>query len=419
MRGDPYSRLGGRRQQRRRRNVRRALAAVAAVVVLAVVLAGVQLLRAAPSTAVRRIAMAEPTFPRGSWSLPLVRGAETDVMLRGVGTVAASPGAREIPIASVTKVMSALIVLKDHPLRRGDPGPSITITPADVATYRRELAAQDSVVAVRAGERLSERDALEAALVPSADNVIQLLAVWDAGSNAAFVAKMNAQARRLGLVHTHYAGPSGVNPATVSTASDQARLATVALEIPAFASIVSRPQVSLPVAGLQYNVDADLGRNGIVGVKTGWVPQGGASFVFAADTKVGSRAVRLVGSIVGDGAVPAIPDVLAQARRVVRAADAGLLERRVVAAGTPVATLDPGYGSVVTVDTARSASMLGWRGARPVVSVSIVRHLRAPIARGARVGTLSVALGSERVTVPLVTTARLAAPSLGWRLTRT
>ena len=85
---------------------------------------------------------------------------------------------------------------------------------------------------VRVGEQLSELQALEGALIPSGDNIIQLLATWDAGSTRAFVKRMNALARRLGMDHTHYAGPSGVNPATVSTASDQLRLAAAAMANP-------------------------------------------------------------------------------------------------------------------------------------------------------------------------------------------
>ncbi len=389
-----------------------------ALVVVAGVLVGVQLLRSVPPVSAVVVRRASPAFAGGPWSPALPAGTESVVTIGGVGTLASQGGSSEIPIASVAKVMSALVVLRDHPLRPGQPGPAITVTPADVATYRSELAAQDSVVAVQVGERLSELDALKAALVPSADNVIEMLARWDAGSTAAFVAKMNAEARQLGLAHTHYAGPSGVDPATVSTAADQVRLARIALGNPVFASIVARAQVVLPVAGLQYNVDADLGRDGIVGVKTGWVPQGGASFVFAANHRLGRRTVRVLGAIVGDSSVPAIPTVLSAARRAVRSVDAGLVEQQVVGAGTRVATLDAAYGAAVPVVTASGATLLGWRGARVAETVELLHDLHAPVARGARVGTLTVSLGSERASVALVAAGRLAGPTLGWRLTR-
>ena len=403
---------------RRRRPWRRYVASLGVLVLLALIVGAVQLLRPLPEVVARRVELPRPQLGPGRTVLPAVPGAEITVALDGVGTLASSTRQAEVPIASVAKVMSALVVLADHPLRGGETGPSIRITAADVATYERESAAQDSVVAVRAGEQMSERTALEAALVPSADNVVQLLATWDAGSRSAFVARMNAEARRLGLVHTHYAGPSGVDPATVSTAADQVRLATIALENPVLASIVSKPQVTLPVAGVQYNVDADLGHDGIVGVKTGWVPQGGASFVFAARRRVGALRTTVVGAIVGDQAVPALPTVLAAARRVVRAADDALVVERAVASGERVGSLYSGYGSPVPVVTAGTATLLGWRGAHPVESMAIAARLHVPIAAGTRVGTLTVSLGSERRTVTLVTAGHLGSPSLSWRLTR-
>jgi D-alanyl-D-alanine carboxypeptidase (penicillin-binding protein 5/6) len=327
----------------------------------------------------------------------------------------ASGGTVQVPIASVTKLMSALVILADHPLGVGAPGPDISITAADVANYQADKAADDSVVAVTRGEQLSELDALEAALVPSADNIIQLLATWDAGSTKAFVTRMNAEARRLGLTHTHYAGPSGVNPATVSTASDEVRVATAVMANPVLASIVAQPQVTLPVAGVQYNVNADLGRDGIVGVKTGWVPAGGASFVFAARHSVAGKSVLVVGAIVGDQQVPAIPTVLTDARRIAREAELAVSRRLVVTGGERVASLSDA-GVTIPVEAARSASLLAWNGARVTQSVTFSPRVSLPVDPGTRVGTLDVALGDEHVTVPIVAGARLSSPSLSWRL---
>ena len=122
---------------------------------------------------------------------------------------------------------------------------------------------------VKAGQGLSERQALEALLLPSANNIATLLARWDACSLEAFVTKMNQQARRLGLKHTSYADASGVDSATMSSANDQARLATAALRKRVFAQIVSMRQAQLPVAGVVGNLNPLLGRGGVFGVKTG------------------------------------------------------------------------------------------------------------------------------------------------------
>ena len=111
------------------------------------------------------------------------------------------------------------------------------------------------MVEVKAGEELSERQALEALLLPSANNVAALLAVHEAGSIEALVAQMNEAAAELGMSQTRYTDPSGFEASTVSTAADQLKLARMAMSDPTFAQIVAKPSARLPVAGLvaHYN----------------------------------------------------------------------------------------------------------------------------------------------------------------------
>src|SRR5438067_8523972 len=134
----------------------------------------------------------------------------------GQSQVHAGPHQHPAPIASVAKVMTAYLVLGDRPLRPGQDGPTITLTDADVADTDRRRRQQQSVVSIAAGERLTERQALQALLLPSANNIAAVLARWDAGSADRFVARMNAAARSLGMTHTRYTDPSGYEDATVS-----------------------------------------------------------------------------------------------------------------------------------------------------------------------------------------------------------
>ena len=113
-------------------------------------------------------------------------------------------------MASLTKIMTAVIVLEDHPLGHGS-GPTFTMTAADHAAWIRSVEQGDSSLEVVAGERLTERQLLEGLMIPSACNIADYLAVWDAGSIAAFVRKMNATATAFGLAQTHYADASGLS----------------------------------------------------------------------------------------------------------------------------------------------------------------------------------------------------------------
>jgi serine-type D-Ala-D-Ala carboxypeptidase (penicillin-binding protein 5/6) len=94
----------------------------------------------------------------------------------GQAQVHAGPNQHAAPIASVTKVMTAYLVLRDHPLLPGQDGPTITLTNADVADTDRRREQQESIVSIAAGKQLTERQALQALLLPSANNIAAVLA---------------------------------------------------------------------------------------------------------------------------------------------------------------------------------------------------------------------------------------------------
>jgi D-alanyl-D-alanine carboxypeptidase (penicillin-binding protein 5/6) len=195
--------------------------------------------------------------------------------------------------------MTAYVVLRDHPLRRGEDGATITLTDADVADTDRRRGQHESVVSIAAGEQLTERQALQALLLPSANNIAAVLARWTAGSADRFVARMNAAARSLGMTHTRYTDPSGFDDATVSTAADQVRIVDRAMRLPVFASIVATPSATLPVAGTVHNTNTLLGRNGFVGVKTGSHDAAGGCFAFRAIRWIDGKRTTITGVVLG------------------------------------------------------------------------------------------------------------------------
>jgi D-alanyl-D-alanine carboxypeptidase (penicillin-binding protein 5/6) len=217
----------------------------------------------------------------------------------GRSQVHAGPNQHAAAIASVAKVMTAYLVLRDRPLRPDEDGPTITLTDADVADTDRRRRQQESVVSIAAGEQLTERQALQALLLPSANNIAAVLARWDAGSEDRFVAGMNATARSLGMTHTHYTDPSGYDDATVSTAADQVRVVDRAMGLPVFASIVATPSATLPVAGTVHNTNTLLGHNGFVGVKTGSDDAAGGCFAFQAIRWIDGKRTTITGVVLG------------------------------------------------------------------------------------------------------------------------
>jgi serine-type D-Ala-D-Ala carboxypeptidase (penicillin-binding protein 5/6) len=217
----------------------------------------------------------------------------------GQSQIHAGPNQHVAAIASVAKVMTAYLVLRDHPLEFGQEGPTITLTDADVADTDRRRRQQESVVPVADGEQLTELEALQALLLPSANNIAAVVARWDAGSEDRFVARMNATARSLGMTRTRYTDPSGYDDATVSTAADQLRIVDRALRVPAFASIVATSSATLPVAGTVHNTDTLLGYDGFVGVKTGSDEAAGGCFAFRAIRWIDGKQTTITGVVLG------------------------------------------------------------------------------------------------------------------------
>jgi serine-type D-Ala-D-Ala carboxypeptidase (penicillin-binding protein 5/6) len=301
------------------RRTRRIGAAGLLVVVVAIAALGHQVLASTSSTGAslalhrsdHRGSLGE-ALPRTVW--PAQGQAAVQI---GRSQVQAGPNQHPAAIASVAKVMTAYLVLRDHPLGLGEDGPAITLTDADVADTDRRRRQQESVVSVAAGEQLTELQALQALLLPSANNIAAVLARWDAGSTDRFVARMNAAARSLRMTRTRYTDPSGYDDATVSTAADQVRIVDRAMRLPVFAGIVATPSATLPVAGIVHNTNALLGLDGFVGVKTGSDDAAGGCFAFRAVRRIGGEQTTITGVVLGQPGYDRIAAGLAAAAAMV------------------------------------------------------------------------------------------------------
>jgi len=319
-------------------------------------------------------------------------------------------------MASVAKVMTALVVLTDKPLRKGETGPTLTMTDQDVATYKADDADEQSVVAVAAGEQLSEFAALQALLIPSGNNIAETLARWDAGSVEAFVAKMNQRAASLHLTRTTFADPAGASFQTVSTPTDLLTMGMAAMQQEVLAQIVSLPEATLPVAGTVYNVNYSLGESGIIGIKTGSGLNSGANFLFAAAATIGGLPLTLYGSVMGQ---PTLDAAFKAAEALIGAMQATLTVRKVIAQNDVVATYKTEWGSHSDLVATKDVILIEWPGMylRQRLDVQ-TPAVDGPVPGGTSAGKLQVVLGDQQVDVALVTAGTLYPPGTVWRLLR-
>jgi D-alanyl-D-alanine carboxypeptidase (penicillin-binding protein 5/6) len=390
------------------RGKRWTLARTVVVLVLAVVLVAaafvVGRLRA-PAAVASVTSILRPTVVISSppVTLPWAPIGQSAISVPSLGVTVASGSEVPVPVASLTKLMTAYVVLHDHPLALGQSGPNISITPADVADYETDTTEDEANAPMTDGEVLTEQQMLEGMLIHSANDFADALASWDAGSIPAFVIKMNQAATRLGMAHTHYADASGFSDASRSTASDVLIVAARDMDYPALASIVRMPSITLPVAGTLSTYTPLLGFFGVVGVKSGFTSMAGGCDVLAVVPKVHGRSVLILVSVTGQtGALQ--PNVLLAAGqaalKVAITVAASLGTVPIVQAGATVARVSVA-GHTVNAVAQSTVNTLTWPGMKFNRIVVATHAVTAGDRRGTRVGSVVVALGKKRIVVPV------------------
>ncbi len=390
------------------------LVGVLVLTLLAVLLLQRLAAEAAPPLVVHRTLAAYVRLPGSSRPLAWPREGQAAVEVEGIGSAGTSGDTTPVPFASVAKVMTAYLTLREHPLAGHEEGFTIRITPADVEEQEQRAAAGQSTLPVQAGERLSERQALEALLLPSANNIAALLAARAPGGTPGFVRQMNSTARKLGMRASTYTDPSGYDDRTVSTAVDQVTLARVAMRVPVFAAIVDRPSVVLPLVGRVSNYDDLTGRDGYVGVKTGSDRAAGGCFVFAKRVVIDGRRLTVLGAVLGQREGPIIEAALVSAQRLGDSVAAALRVETVLPSGTRVLSARSTDGRATTARTAGTLRLLGWGGLRLPIQI-LARPSMTRVHTGQRMATVAVG-GGTVVTTGALATSTVAGPSLGWRL---
>ncbi|HKC18525.1 MAG TPA: D-alanyl-D-alanine carboxypeptidase [Candidatus Dormibacteraeota bacterium] len=349
-------------------------------------------------------------------TLPWPSHGSAAVGAQGIGFIASSGNEQPTPAFSVTKVMTALVVLQDKPLQKGQDGPAITMTDQDVQAYQADAQSMQSVVKVEAGEQLTELQVLEGMLIPSGNNLAETIARWDAGSATAFVAKMNQRATSLHLTHTKFTDTSGASEGSVSTASDLLALGMEAMQNPVLAAIVAMEQVTLPVAGTIPNVDGALGHTGIFGIKTGSGFDSGANFLFAANATVDNHTIVIYGCVMGEAT---LPDAFTSAENLITAMSSALHVQRILERNETVGTYSTAWGEQTDVVSLFDVDVVQWPG------MVLRENLDAtplavdkPLPSNTKAGVEHVTLGDYNFDVSVATANPLFPPGRFWRVTR-
>ncbi|MEU8434842.1 serine hydrolase [Streptomyces sp. NPDC029216] len=411
----------------RRTLVRRVKVWTPIVLLLGAAVAGAQMLR--PLPAPQLVAAQDSVTLDGTTTLPWPAKGQAAVRIPGSGDIGTFGEQKPVPTASVAKVMTAYVILKNHPLRAAEQGPRIEIDAQAAAESTAEH--ESRIQNLTAGKKFSELDLLKMMMLPSANNIARLLARWDGGNEAAFVAKMNAAAQELGMRDTTYTDPSGLNSSTVSTAVDQLKLAEAAMRDETFRAIVK-----LPVDRIEGLSDPIRNSNSLLtvkglgnqGIKTGSSTPAGGTLVWAAEKQVGGETPLILGALMDQHAPPPDKDaldsldlVLNNSGKVIEAVRKAVAATPVIHKGQTVGYVSDGFGGRTPLVATKDLSVIGVPGQRLRLALGTTPGKSVPheAAAGTEVGVLTVGDGAGAKTVPVAVGTRLGAPSFGARVTRT
>ncbi|MEU6121430.1 D-alanyl-D-alanine carboxypeptidase [Streptomyces sp. NPDC047123] len=395
------------------------------VLLLVVVFAVVQAVRPLPTPTLQLTAEESVSFGGGKPSVPWPGDGQAAMDVNGIGTFGTSGEQKPVPIASIAKVMTVYLILRDHPLKKGEDGPKITVDAAAQKHYETGKPANESVVKVTEGQKIPQYEALQAVMLPSANNVAKLLARWDTKSNSEdeFVAKMNKTAKELGMKNTHYTDPSGLDKTTVSTAEDLVKLGRAAMENPVFNEISRQPSYK-DLNGDKQNNFFGLVPTVAIGIKTGTTTAAGGNILFAAEKKVDGKTQTIIGAALGQygkNGVANIDAVTDATKKLIVAGQDALTSKTIVKKGDVVGRVDDGLGGTTPVVATKDVSAVGWSGLTVELHLTDRKGKTVPhtAKAGTQVGVLSVGDGKhDAVEVPVALQKDLSEPGLGAKLTR-
>jgi D-alanyl-D-alanine carboxypeptidase len=390
------------------------------VVLLAIILGIVQMVRPLPEPSLVLTAEDSHTFGGEAAALPWPGEGQGWMEVTGIGTVDHFGDQKPVPIASVTKSMTAYVIMKENPLKAGEKGPDI---PVDALAEKEggydKTGDESTLNSVKEGDKLSLRDALSAVMIPSANNIARLLARWNAGSEAAFVEKMNKTAQELGMKNTTYTDPSGLKASTVSTAEDQVKLGVEMMKMPAMREITAQGSWKDPYGNLHYNYNTLVPYDGAIGIKTGSTTKAGGNLLFAATKDVDGETVTIVGAVLGQHKAPILDTVNAVSKTAMLATQEAMASETILKKGDVVGYVDDQLGGRTPVVVSEDVKAVGWAGHEVKLTFDPQENLPHVAAAGAEVGSLTVGdAEGGAVKVPVQLQSDLAEPGVGAKLTR-
>ena len=356
------------------------------------------------------VAIEPVTTPVGTATLPGEGGAAI-AAAEGDQVFAARELDRPRVLASITKVITALVVLDTYPIEEGASGASITLTAADSALPARYRAMNGTIAPAPAGTVVTQRQVIDLMMVASANNYAETLAVWAFGSMGGYLDAARAWLSDHELDAITVGDATGFSLENTGTPRELIELARIALDNEVIASAAALPSVTVPGVGTFETTNLALGIAGVTGLKTGTLDGVGANLLFSSTVAVADKTTTLVGVVLGLDDQEA---VAAAVQSLVTSVADDFFTITLVEPGTTVATYTSPWGDVARLVTDVSEPVLVWGdvSTRAIVDAPpyVVGGDQLPLA------TVVVEVGGRRESIPLRWQGSLSAPPLLWQL---
>ncbi|WP_221583452.1 hypothetical protein [Microbacterium sp. G2-8] len=321
------------------------------------------------------------------------------------------------PMASLTKVISVMVLLERQPLELGEQGPEYEFGFLDQTEADALRWANESALDVPIGGTLTYYQMLEGILMGSAGNYVNKLVdeLWE-GDRDDFTTDALSWLQSHGIDDTLVVDATGISPDNQSTPSSMLKVSEIALEHPVVAEIAAKADTEIPGAGFVENSNPLIDDTGVVGIKTGHLDEWNIvsyNLTTAMDVETGDdEPTRVYAAVMGQ------PDDIAQedvSRSLLGAVSESLQPVEAMSEGTVIARVQTPWGASTEVIADGTASLTLWNGEQAQVTSEYDIDLGD--SAGDEVGTITIAGALDSDEIDLVATEDLPRPSLKWRLT--
>lgn len=343
-----------------------------------------------------------------------VAGADDYLGPEAAGIWKSSGAADPRPMASISKLITALVILDAKPLASADdPGPTIAFDEADRDLFDKYYVLGATVAEMPRGTTMSLHDALATMLVPSASNYAEAVSTWAFGSQGAFVSAAQRWLAANGLTGTTIVEPTGLSARNTSTPSDMIAIGKIAAANPVIAQIAATASLTLPGPGTMSNTNGLLGTSGITRLKTGTLGENEYTLLYTATLDVGTgQPLSVIGVMLGGFSRDSVSTGVVSLLDSIRG---GFHNVPLTVRDQQVGTYTTAWGSSGRMIVLDSASILTWSDTPIAVAMGTTTPER--YEDGEPVGIITWTAGPNTATAEVTLEGGIEQPTAWWRLT--